>query len=370
MAQLPINSDPNLTDCKRLRSWVAAQLLPWFAQSARPLPWRRDRNPYAIWVSEVMLQQTQTATVIPYFERFLRTFPTVDALASADEQQVLKMWEGLGYYRRARDLHRAAQMLVQDHGGVVPQEMAVLCGLPGFGRYTAGAVLSQAYEVRAPIIEANTRRLWARFFACENDLQTGAGQRWLWQVAEEMLPDSDIGHFNQALMELGALVCTVQQPACERCPLAAKCRARQVGRQAAIPAAAPKKKIEEVADVAVVIRRGPRFLLVQRRADGRWPNMWEFPHASPEPEESINAAAVRLARELTGLKISDIDEFATLKHSVTRFRITLTCVAAESRRGEFASQFYQQGQWLMPEELGGFPISSPQRKLAKKVENG
>src|SRR5437764_9937338 len=203
---------------------IRRRLLAWFDRHRRDLPWRRDRDPYRVWVSEVMLQQTTVAAVVPYFQRFLAAFPTVTALAAADEQDVLRLWEGLGYYRRARHLHRAARLLAA-RGGSFPRDPARLRGVPGMGRYTANAVLSQAFDRRLPILEANSQRVLCRLFGRTEDPRRGPLRRWLWRAAEEVLPRKRVGEFNQALMELGALVCTPQAPRCGGCPLRTKCRA-------------------------------------------------------------------------------------------------------------------------------------------------
>ena len=218
------------------RRRLSRRLLDWFARRRRDLPWRRDRDPYRIWVSEVMLQQTQAATVVPYFERFLQAFPTLADLAAADEQQVLRLWEGLGYYRRARDLLRTARLLAASHGGRFPDDPVALEGLPGLGRYTRNAVLSQAFDRRLPILEANSRRVLCRLFGRTGDPSLAPEQRWLWDAAEALLPSRRVGDFNQALMELGALVCTPDAPRCSECPLADDCVARRLGLQDAIPA--------------------------------------------------------------------------------------------------------------------------------------
>jgi A/G-specific adenine glycosylase len=199
------------------------KLLSWFRRNARDLPWRRDRDPYRIWVSEVMLQQTTVAAVAPRFDQFLGRFPDVRSLAAADEQDVLKVWEGMGYYGRARNLHRAAKKLVAEHGGELPDDPAVWAELPGVGRYILGAVLSQAFDRRLPIVEANTKRVLCRLFAQAGDVTSAPVQAWLWQAAEAVLPRKHVGDFNQALMELGALVCRARSVACECCPLARRC---------------------------------------------------------------------------------------------------------------------------------------------------
>ncbi len=351
-----------------LRRRVRQRLLAWFETARRDLPWRRGRDPYHIWVSEVMLQQTTVAAVVPYFERFLHAFPTLRDLAAAPEQEVLRLWEGLGYYRRARDLHRAARQLVAAGAGTIPDNPEVLRELPGMGRYTLGAVLSQAFDRRLPILEANSLRVLCRLFGRTDDPRRGPAQRWLWQVAEELLPAKRVGDFNQALMELGALVCTPAAPRCGDCPLAADCVARRLGLQAEIPARAPPATITEVREAAVVVRRGREVLLVQRpESANRWANLWEFPHGPVGEGEVHEAAALRLARTLTGLEVVLGPELLTLRHAVTRFRITMACFEAESAAGDFRSDFYRQGLWVAPEWLPDYPVSAPQRRLAKAL---
>src|SRR5947208_16242543 len=211
-----------------------------------------------------MLQQTQVATVVPYFERFLQAFPTLGALATADEQEVLRLWEGLGYYRRARDLHRAARHLVAAHGVSFPNDPELLRGVPGMGRYTVNAILSQAFDRRLPILEANSQRVLCRLFGRTEDPQRAPLRGWLWQAAEEILPRKRVGQFNQALMELGALVCTPAAPRCGECPLRTKCHAYRRGLQESIPFRSPPPQAVTVQESAVVLRQGPRVLLVQR----------------------------------------------------------------------------------------------------------
>jgi A/G-specific adenine glycosylase len=348
-----------------LHSHLPRRLLDWFARRRRDFPWRRDRDPYRIWVSEVMLQQTQAATVAPYFERFLLAFPTLPALAAADEQDVLRLWEGLGYYRRARDLLHTARRLAASHSGRFPDDADALKGLPGLGRYTRNAVLSQAFDRRLPILEANSRRVLARLFGRRGDPSRGPANRWLWAAAEALLPKRRVGDFNQALMEVGALVCTPAAPRCADCPLAADCAARRLGLQDAIPARTPPPEVVAVREAAVVVRRADRVLLLQRPAEGRWASLWEFPHGPLAPGESADEAAARLLPELTGLRARLGAELAVLRHGVTRFCITLVCFEAEHLSGEFRSSFYRQAAWLPPVELSAHPVSAPQRRLIR-----
>src|SRR5579872_810155 len=225
-----------LADCKaetltRLRRALRA----WYSRHARPLPWRKTADPYVIWISEIMLQQTTVAAVVPYFDRFVKRFPTLESLASAAEKEVLRRWEGLGYYSRARNLHRAARILVRERGGRFPNDVAELLTLPGIGRYTAGAIASFAFDKQAPILEANTLRLYCRLLDFGGDPRSAAGQKLLWGFAGQIVPRRHPGTFNQSLMELGATVCTVDEPRCSVCPVRGYCAAFSRGRQTQIP---------------------------------------------------------------------------------------------------------------------------------------
>ena len=294
----------------------------------------------------------------------------MEALAAADEQQVLKLWEGLGYYRRARHLHAAARRLVRDHPEQLPDDPAVWAALPGVGQYILGAVLSQAFDRRLPIVEANSMRVLARLFGYRGDPREGKGKAWVWEAAEAVLPRKRVGDFNQALMELGATVCTPTAPACDRCPLAAHCVAKREGLQEKIPPRKKQPAITLVNEVGVVIRDGGKLLLCQRPADaGRWQNMWEIPHGERQPGEDVSAAAMRVAKELTGLDVEPGAEVLTIRHAVTRYRITLVCVEAAVRGGKFASDFYTVGKWVKPRELAKYPVSAPQRKLMTELAN-
>jgi A/G-specific adenine glycosylase len=346
---------------------IRRRLLSWFRRSQRDLPWRHDRNPYHIWVSEVMLQQTQAVTVLRYFEPFLQRFPTIDALASADEQDVLRFWEGLGYYRRARNLHRAARYLAAHHRGRLPDDPRVLQKLPGIGRYILGALLSQAFDRRWPILEANSERVLCRLFAQAADPGRAPVKRWLWKMAEDLLPDQSVGDFNQALMELGAVICTPAEPHCPACPLAEDCASRRLGKQRSIPFRPAPPAIISVREVAIVIRRGPRVLLVQRPDHGRWAGMWEFPHGPLQINETHETAASRLVAELTRLRVDVREEVVTVRHSVTHHRIAMTCFAARYRSGTYRSKFYDRAIWVALPELQRYPFSAPQRRLARAL---
>jgi A/G-specific adenine glycosylase len=369
------SSSPAWQASGELKRWVSRKLLAWYTQHRRDLPWRANRDPYAIWVSEVMLQQTQVATVIPFFARFLKAFPDLGALARAAEQEVLRLWEGLGYYRRARDLHRTAQLLVQQGHTTFPREPALLHNLPGLGTYTRNAVLSQAFDLPLPILEANSERVLCRLLGIREDPKKSSVRTRLWQASESLVPRGRPGEFNQALMELGALVCTGNQPRCLACPLASRCWAFQNGQQDQIPTRSAPPAPTPIQESAVVLRRrlarSSRVLLVQRPSIGRWANLWEFPHAELHPGESHEAGALRVIADLTGMQAVVGQALLTLQHSVTRFRITLVCYRADHQGGKFRSSFYTQGKWVSPGELFSYPVSSPQRKLARfLVEKG
>jgi A/G-specific adenine glycosylase len=351
-----------------VRAALQRRLLAWFAQHRRWLPWRKDRDPYRIWVSEVMLQQTTTAAVVPYYERFLAAFPTVEALAQADEEEVLRLWQGLGYYRRARHLHAAARRLVQQHGGRFPDDPDLWRSLPGVGRYICAAVLSQAFDRRLPIVEANSLRVLARLYGYQGDPRHGAGQRWVWRAAEALLPAQRVGDFNQALMELGSLVCTPRQPRCDRCPWQRWCRARQWGEQERIPPPPSRPAPEDVQELAVLIRSGSRLLLCQRPAEAqRWPRLWEVPHGTITSIANARTELPELVHRTTALKVRPVQPLTTLCHRVTRFRIHLHAWSAQYLGGTFASDFYAAAAWVTPQEWDRFPLSSPQRRLLEKL---
>jgi A/G-specific adenine glycosylase len=371
---------------------LRSALLRWYDRAARDLPWRRTRDLYAIWVSEIMLQQTQVATVIPYWQRFLARFPDVSALAAADEHDVLKLWEGLGYYRRARQLHAAAKQISMLHNGQFPNSYEHVRTLPGIGRYTAGAILSIGLDQRLPILEANTIRVLSRLSAYQGDIKTSAAQKHLWSLAETLLPRRRCGAFNQALMELGSQICTPKGPQCHACPLAPWCAAHQQGLVSEIPVSSAGKDYEAVTEIAVIVRRGQKVYLRQCQPGERWAGLWDFPRfplkvdrSGPErsaprnnrPSRSTHLPSPELSRfiaaqthSLTGLTIQPGDQLATLRHGVTRFRITLHCIEA-SLTGPAKSSAAEGGhaKWVTVHALSNYPLSSAGRKISHLLKN-
>ena len=347
------------------------KLQAWYAKHARVLPWRESHDPYRVWLSEVMLQQTQVDTVRPYFEKFTTRFPTVFELAKADEQEVLRMWEGLGYYRRARGLHAAAQKVVAEHGGEFPCDLPTLLDLPGVGRYTAGAIRSIAFGLPAPILEANTIRLLTRLIAYDGDPTSSRGQKRLWGVAEELLPRKQVAAFNQGLMELGSLVCTPRQPSCEQCPVATLCEANQQGLVDSLQPTTKKLKFTDVREAAVVVRHGKKILIRQCGPGERWAGMWDFPRFAVQNEGPLFAQqeiASQVA-ELTGVRCEVGPLFSTIKHGVTRYRITLDCYEAVRIGGRLKSVADAPAEWATMASLADRPLSVTGRKIANGLRS-
>jgi A/G-specific adenine glycosylase len=341
------------------------RILSWFRANARDLPWRKTRDPYAVWVSEIMLQQTQVATVIGYFERFLAAFPAIADLAAADEHEVLRLWEGLGYYRRARQLYAAAAVIVAEHQGRFPREIDQIRSLPGIGRYTAGAIASIAWDAREPILEANTVRLFSRLLAYRGDAASSAGQQRLWAFAAAILPHKHVGLFNQALMELGSEICTPRNPACDRCPVRPLCPTCRGGWQAQIPAAARKPQYEDRHEAAVVVRRGHRVALRRCGPDERWAGLWDFPRfpLTARSGDALNRELELATAERTGLIVRVGRKLATIKHGVTRFRITLVCYEAECAGGRLLRD--RDVRWVDISDLGQYPLSVTGRRISR-----
>jgi A/G-specific adenine glycosylase len=353
------------------RRSIRRRLLAWFAKHARELPWRHSRDVYRVWVSEIMLQQTQVKTVEPYFRRFVAAFPTIVDLAAAEEHAVLRQWEGLGYYRRARHLHAAAKQVVDDHAGQFPRDIDAVRALPGIGRYTAGAILSIAFDDRHPILEANTLRLIARLIGYRGDPKSTGGQRLLWEAAESLLPRNSAGAFNQALMELGSLVCTPKAPQCNSCPVANLCVAAQQGLQDRIPPPKVRPRIEQIREASVVVRRRGRVLVRRCGPNERWAGLWDFPRfeIGAENGSRLRSQLATNVQRMTGVVIRPGSQLATLKHGVTRFRITLECFDADYVDGAGNGQ-RKQLKWLRPAELANYPLSTTGRKIANLLVGG
>ena len=352
-------------DAALMRPALAEALVAWFRAVARDFPWRRDKNPYAIWVSEVMLQQTTTATVIPYFERFMREYPTLGALANADDEAVLRQWEGLGYYRRCRALLAAARRLVEWGHATIPDDPDLLISLPGMGEYTRNAVLSQAFGRAVPIVEANSRRVLARLFGMDDDASRPPCARWLWQAAEGLVPEHQAGAYNQALMELGGLICTPARPSCLVCPARPWCRAAAAGEADRIPLKAPRPTVTRVVEVGLALRHGGAWLLRQCPKGGRREGLWEFPHKAIGQDDVPETGARAFIREITGHD-AELRPAGKHDHSITRYRVSINLFVADLARPLNPDV----GRWVSDAEMPGLPMSAPHRRIWKHLGKG
>jgi len=378
-------------------------VLQWYGENGRRLPWRETQDAYRIWLSEIMLQQTTVAAVIPYFQRFIVRFPTVQALAAADVDEVLRHWEGLGYYSRARNLHRAAGVICGEHGGEFPRSLEKLQTLPGIGRYTAGAIAAFAWDLPAPILEANTERLYARLTALTEPSDSTSGRKKLWEFAESIVPRSRAGDFNQALMDLGSRICTPVAPHCDDCPLAALCRARQEGRAEQFPVRRPRAAVTELSELAVVLERGGEVLLRQRGLSERWAGMHDFPRIELSPElgreipsmewssqragqkqkvprkprgrslftadsDVLPEALQPLIERSTGLRAGALAGTLHTVYAVTRYRVSLTVIrCAPADRGAEPAVGWC---WHPLESLEKLPMPTTARKIVNWLQSG
>jgi len=337
---------------------IAPRLLDWYRQHGRSLPWRGHPDPYAVWVSEIMLQQTRVETVIPYFEKWMRLFPDIIALAEASEQDVLNAWEGLGYYSRARNLHKAAKFVNEQHEGKLPRDLEELRKLPGIGRYTVGAIASIAFGMDEPTLDGNLRRVFARLFDVNEPADSSAGEKVLWGLAREQLPKGEAGDYNQALMDLGATICVPKNPRCLICPLMEICQARINGTQEQRPVLKPKKETPQVVHAAGVIVKNGKVLLAKRPSKGLLGGMWEFPNGQVEgdPAEGLDSALE------TGykLKVQKGEALGTVKHAYTHFKVTV-----HAYRCELVSISNNKSlKWVKLKELDDYPMGKVDRQIA------
>ncbi len=346
----------------------AERLLSWYAKNARSLPWRGRSDPYAVWVSEVMLQQTRVETVIPYYQRWMERFPTIQVLANAPLQEALLAWEGLGYYSRARNLHQAAVIVMQRYGGKLPGDRKALQALPGIGRYTAGAIASIAFGRDEPVLDGNIRRVLARVFQVSEVLRSSTAEKKLWELAVRHLPAGQAGDYNQALMELGALVCLPRSPVCPRCPLMEICRAYALNLQDELPVKAARAELPHITVTAAVIQQDGRVLITQRPAKGLLGGLWEFPGGKLLPGEDLVECLQREIREELGVTIAVGTALGVYRHAYTHFRVTLYAFACALPEGS-APQPLQPAalRWVMPEELQDYPMGKIDRQIASRL---
>jgi A/G-specific adenine glycosylase len=341
---------------------VRGQLLRWYRRERRDLPWRRTRDPYAIWISEAMLQQTRVETVIPYYERFLELFPDAQTLASADADDVLGAWAGLGYYSRARNLQKAAQVLVAEHGGALPDTAEGLRRLPGIGRYTAGAVASIAFDRPEPVVDGNVARVLARLLDIREDVKSPDVSRRLWAEAAELALCRSPGDLNQALMELGATVCTPRSPRCGACPLATRCAGRAAGDPESLPVKPRRPPPREMQAVAALLVRRGRALAVRRPPRGLLGGLWELPGGDLSPGERPGPGLRRCLRERVGLSVASARCLGEVDHVFSHRRLRLHVFQCDTPSGRVRLQGFDAHRWLAPGSLDGLPQGAVNRK--------
>jgi A/G-specific adenine glycosylase len=342
-------------------------LLKWFAKQKRQLPWRETRDPYRIWISEVMLQQTRVATVIPYYHRFLEIFPDVKALAKAKDNVLMKAWEGLGYYARVRNLREAAQTIVKQFKGKFPNSYEELIKLKGFGAYTAASVSSLAFDEDRAAVDGNVMRVLARLYAIESDIRKTAAKREFQRIADTLLPQGRAAQFNEALMELGATICKPKNPACDICPLCRKCKAFQEGRVNELPRKSPKAAIPHHQIAISVVHKNGKVLIALRPSEGLLGNLWEFPGGKLKGEESLAECCRRETLEETGLEVEVGKRFSIVEHSFTHFRITLHAFHCRYLRGKAVPKSSQKIRWVSLSDLDEYAFPKANKKIIEDL---
>lgn len=350
------------------------KLIRWFRKNARPLPWRKRYDPYEVWVSEIMLQQTQMDTVLPYFHRWMRTFPTLEALARSGEKKVLKNWEGLGYYSRARNLHQSAKIILKKHAGVFPSRYEDILSLKGVGRYTAGAIASIAFNQPKPIVDGNVLRVLSRVYAIQKPIDTQENKEFFFHLEQKLIPPGQARYFNQALMELGALVCTARNPACLACPLRSDCKAFRKNRVEDYPVRRKRRKTVKVQAAALILQRNGKYLIHKRPGGQIMGGLWEFPewklarNQKMAPNE-ITQRLKKLAEKDLGLKIAEAKFLGAIKRNYTHHLERLQVFEADP--AENSSRLVANNTWphawISQKDFQKYPFSSAHAKIAKLI---
>lgn len=369
----PLSSSQEDKRDKPDTSTLAGRLLDWYESHARQLPWRGQNDPYAIWVAEIMLQQTQVVKVIPYYTRWMERFPDLPSLTKASQQEVLSLWEGLGYYSRARNLHRAAQIVCDQFSGRLPEDVNLLRRLPGIGRYTAGAIASIAFGKDQPTLDGNIRRVLVRVFDIRLPTGSKESEQILWELAAKNLPTGRAGDYNQALMDLGAMVCTPPQippragPDCWHCPLNDICRAYTLGIQNELPITSRKTRPSHHTVTAAVIWRNGKVLIGQRPANGLLGGLWEFPGGELESGEDLKSGLLREIEEELGVCVQVGQPIGIYRHAYTHFRVTVHAFECALSHGEPARLHHTALAWAAPAELSTYPMGKVDRLIAQQL---
>lgn len=343
------------------------RLLSWYAAQGRDLPWRHTRDPYAIWISEVMLQQTQVTTVMPYYERWLAAFPTVERLAAAPQQSVLKLWEGLGYYARARNLHKAAQQVVAEYDGRFPQRLEEAIALKGIGRTTAGGILSAAFNQPTAILDGNVKRVLARLVALPVPPNKALTQ--LWQCSEQLLDPQQPRDFNQAIMDLGATLCTRHNPACLLCPWQPHCAAYNQNAVSDFPMTEPRKPLpHKQIGVAVITDDQGNILIDRRKQEGLLGGLWEFPGGKIEPDETVEACVSREIKEELDIEIEVGSHLITIEHTYTHFKVTLNVFNCKYLSGDPKPLESDEVKWVTLDEIDQYPFPKANSQIIDAIK--
>ncbi len=345
------------------------QLVTWFQIHQRRLPWRETKDPYAIWVSEVMLQQTQVKTVLPFYQRFMQKFPDIQHLARADLQEVLKVWEKMGYYGRARNLHKAARIVVEETDGKIPEEYPQFRGLPGVGDYIGAAVFSLAFDKPHPVLDGNVKRVISRLFLIESPMATSSSTRYLKERANQLLDRNRPGVFNQAMMELGATTCQPRRPICSECPVCLLCQAYQTGRQHEIPVTMRAKPVPRYHLATGVVYRDNHILITRRNAQGLLGGLWEFPGGKVRTGETAEQACLRELREEVNLSVEIVRRITQVKHAYTHFRIVMDVFRCRYASGEVLLRGPVDYRWITIEEIDQFPFPGANHKFIPLLLN-
>jgi len=349
------------------RRWLQSQLLAWYYPNQRQLPWRGIRDPYKVWISEVMLQQTQVKSVIPYYEKFLKVFPSFPALAKTKDDKLLKCWAGLGYYSRARNLRKAARVILTKHEGKFPETLEAVHALPGIGRYTASAILSICFGEPLAVLDGNVMRVLARAFKIHANINDGNVRRQLWQLAQDLLDSDNPGDFNQALMELGATVCTPRQPKCSECPWEKKCLAKKADVHEQLPEKGKRQSLRRSFHATVVLEHRGKYLLVRRSGKGQLEGFWEFPGLDLRSVQAESAAIKKHFQKEYNLRLSGLRHITQIRHSITTRRITVDVFRGQIGEGYSLPEPEKDARWVRPAELRHYPFSSATMRILEEL---
>jgi len=350
------------------RRFIQKNLVSWFQKNQRKLPWRKKYDPYGVWISEIMLQQTQVKTALPYFERWMKELPSINSVARAPQDKILKLWEGLGYYSRARNLQKAAQLIIKKHNGRFPNRYADILALPGIGKYSAGAISSIAFNRNKPVVDGNVIRVMARLANFSENTRLPQNIKQFWGWAEKLIPSGLAREFNQGLMELGALVCTPKKPNCSHCPVKKVCKGSQNGTAAQLPNRGEKTKNIPITVTLAVICKNGKIFIQKRPEKGLMGGLWEFPGGKTRKNETGPNAIRREIKEELSVTIKNVKKIARIRHNYTKFNVDLHCYSADLDKGKIRLNFATKGKWVTPKSLTKFAFPAADKKLINDLK--